>query len=344
MNGKIKKAASLIALLTGLLILPHFLKFHHQDLIIFLVINVLVVVSYRLVTLTGEWSLIHIIMMGVGAYTTALLTKHFDISFWISLPLAGGIAGIVAALLSFPLFRTSQFYFLIGSFAAGEAIRLSWIYFVKPFGGSSGLSNIPPPKLGNFEFIDPIPYYYLCLAVVTVCLIILYRIEKSRIGLTLHAVHWKAPLAESVGVNTWRYRSLAFIVGSLFVGIAGALKIHYLGTVTPHQFGIGVMVFVLIWVIVGGYNKFYGPILGVTVLTVLDESFRGFEEIRPAIYGAILIASIMFLPAGLESVPAKVRTWLGVGLPEDEEKLAFGVDGKRLEQERASLWWLFRKP
>lgn len=344
MNSRIKKAIGLIALLIGLSILPHFLKYHHQDLIIFLVINVLVVVSYRLVTLTGEWSLIHIVMMGVGAYSTALLTKHFDLSFWISLPLAGGIAGIAAALLSFPLFRTSQFYFLIGSFAAGEAIRLGWIYFVKPFGGSSGLSNIPPPKLGNFEFIDPIPYYYLCLAVVTVCLIVLYRIEKSRIGLTLHAVHWKAPLAESVGVNTWRYRSLAFIVGSLFVGIAGGLKIHYLGTVTPHQFGIGVMVFVLIWVIVGGYSKFYGPILGVAVLTVLDESFRGFEEIRPAIYGALLIASIMFLPAGLESVPVKVQTWLGIGLSKDEEKSAFGAGGKGLEQERTSLWWLFRKP
>ena len=344
MNGRIKKTIGPIALLIGLSILPHFLKFHHQDLMIFLVINVLVVVSYRLVALTGEWSLIHIIMMGVGAYATALLTKHFDFSFWLSLPLAGGIAGIVAALLSFPLFRTSQFYFLIGSFAAGEAIRLCWIYFVKPFGGSSGLSNIPPPKLGGFEFIDPIPYYYLCLAVVTVCLVVLYRIEKSRIGLTLHAVHWKAPLAESVGVNTWRYRSLAFITGSLFVGIAGGLKIHYLGTVTPHQFGIGAMVFVLIWVIVGGYGKFYGPILGVTVLTVLDESFRGFEEIRPAIYGAILISSIMFLPAGLESVPVKVRGWLDMGTPGDEEKLAFEADGTRPEQEKTSLWRLFRKP
>ncbi len=314
---------------------------------IFLVINVLVVVSYRLVTLTGEWSLIHIIMMGVGAYTSALLTKQFDISFWISMPLAGMVAAAIAALLCFPLFRTSQFYFLIGSFAAGEAIRLCWTYFVKPFGGSSGLSTIPGPEAPAFtsiDFLDPIPYYYLCLAVVTLCLFILYRIENSRVGLTLNAVHWKAPLAESVGVNTWRYRSLAFIIGSLFVGIAGALKVHYLGTVTPHQFGIGVMVFVLVWVIVGGYTTFYGPILGVVVLTILDESFRGFEDIRPAIYGAILIASIMFLPAGLESLPGKIMTWLGIGRSDEEEGLRYGADGKRLEQERTSLWYLFRKP
>jgi branched-chain amino acid transport system permease protein len=69
----------------------------------------------------------------------------------------------------------------------------------------------------------------------------------------------------------------------------------------------------LIWVIVGGYNKFYGPIIGVVVLTLFDESIRGFEEIRPAIYGAVLILSILFLPLGLESIPAKFRAWFGIG-------------------------------
>ena len=76
------------AVLAGLLILPHFLRFHHQDLLIFLTINVLAVCSYRLVTLTGEWSLIHAVMMGVGAYTVALLVKHFDLAIWFTLPLA----------------------------------------------------------------------------------------------------------------------------------------------------------------------------------------------------------------------------------------------------------------
>ena len=238
-----------------LVILPHFLKYHHQDFMIFLVVNVLVVVSYRLVTLTGEWSLIHAVMMGTGAYASALVTKHLGFSFWLGLPTAGITAAMIAALLCFPLFRMTQFYFLIGSFAAGEAIRLCWIHFIKPFGGTGGISGIPPPELMNIDFLEPIPYFYLVLTIVCLCLLILYRIEKSRIGLTLHAVHWKAPLAESVGVNTWNYRSLAFIIGSLFVGMAGALKVHYIGTVSPRQFDIGFMVFILIWVIVGGYRN-----------------------------------------------------------------------------------------
>ncbi|MBJ78220.1 MAG: branched-chain amino acid ABC transporter permease [Arenicellales bacterium] len=307
LRAKPKSLAGIGGLLLLLGILPYFLKYHHQDFLIFLIINVLVVVSYRLVTLTGEWSLIHAVMMGVGAYASAILTKSFDLSFWLALPLAGVVAGASAALLSYPLFRMTQFYFLIGSFAAGEAIRLCWIHFIYPFGGTSGISGIPPPELAGIDFLDPISYHYLVMAIVSICLITLYRIEKSHIGLILHAVHWKAPLAESVGVNTWRYRSLAFIIGSFFVGIAGTLKVHYLGTVTPNQFGIGFMVFILIWVIVGGYGKFYGAILGVVILSILDESFRRFDEIRPAIYGAILIASIMFLPSGLESIPTKFR-------------------------------------
>ena len=119
-------------------------------------------------------------------------------------------------------------------------------------------------------------------------------------------MHWKAPLAESVGVNTWRYRSLAFIIGSVFVGIAGALKVHYLGTVTPKQFDIGFMVFILIWVIVGGYKTFYGAMIGAVVLSVLDETFRSLEELRPALYGAILIAAILFMPNGMETLVAKL--------------------------------------
>lgn len=305
--NKFTHVAGTAALLIALVILPGHLKYHHQDFIIFLTINVLVVVSYRLMTLTGEWSLIHIVMMGVGAYTSALLSKNLGVSVWLSIPLAGVSAGAVAALLSFPLFRMTQFYFLIGSFAVGEAIRLAWVYFVYPFGGSSGINTIPSPELFSIDFMEPIPYFYLVLAVVTLCLLILHRIENSRIGLTLHAVHWKSPLAESVGVNAWKYRTLAFIIASVFVGIAGALKVHYLGNVTPHQFGVGTMVFVLIWVIVGGYNTFYGPILGAIVLSILDEAFRAFEAIRPAIYGVLLIAAIMFMPRGLESVPGWFR-------------------------------------
>ena len=315
----------LVALFVFLSVLPFTLKFHQQDFMIFLLINVLVVVSYRLVTLTGEWSLIHVVLMGVGGYTSALLAKMVGLSFWLTMPIAGIVTALIAFALSFPLFRMKGFYFLIGSFAAGEAIRLTWAYFTWPFGGPKGIKLIPSPEItlpgvGTIELFEPVPYYFLTLIVVSICLWVLYRLEHSRIGLTLHAVHWSDALAESVGVNTRRYRTLAFVVASFFVGLAGALFAHYLGTINPHQFGVGIMIFVLVWVIVGGTRTFAGPIIGVTVLSVLNEMFRGADELRPAIYGSILIASIMFLPDGLESLPDKVREFISRrrGVPQKE--------------------------
>lgn len=306
---------ALLALAIFMIALPFGLKLHQQDFMISLLVWILVVSSYRLMALTGEYSLVHVVLMGAGAYASALLAKQAGFSVWLAIPCGALVAAGLAAVLSFPLFRMSGFYFLIGSFAAGEAIRLSWTYFTVPFGGPKGIKLIPSPELtlpgiGPVAFYEPVPYYFLTLTVVGISLFILYRLEKSRIGLTMNAIHWRAPLAESVGVDTWRYRALAFVIASFFAGLAGALFCHYYGTANPSQFDVAAMVYVLIWVIVGGVSRFSGPIVGVVVLSVLNELFREAEQWRPLIYGCILIAVMLFLPDGLVSLPGKVRGWL----------------------------------
>ena len=302
------------ALIAALIALPHGLSFSQREIAVLLVINVLLVSSYRLMTLTGEWSLGHVVIMGVAAYASALFSKRLGVPVPVSMLLGAMTAGGVAALLSFPLFRMKGFYFLIGSFAAGEVIRLVWKYFTDPFGGPKGLKLIPGfPDIGPISFFEPLPYYYFCLIVVGISLYILYRIETSRIGLTFHAIHWQDKLAESVGVNTFSYRTLAFVLASTFAGLSGALYAHYIGTINPTRFDIEEMVFVLIWAIVGGTATFYGPVLGVVVLTVINEVILrslGFDTARPMIYGFILIASVLFLPNGLESLVPKVRAWI----------------------------------
>ncbi len=309
-------------LAAALIALPHFLSFSQKEIAVFLVINVLAVVSYRVLTLTGEWSLGHVVIMGVGAYGSALFTKSLGVPVPLAMLLGATTAAAVAFVLAFPLFRMKGFYFLIGSFAAGEVIRLLWKRFRDPFGGPKGIKLIPSfpdLELGpvTIDFFEPVAYYYLCLIVVSISILILYRIERSRIGLTFHAVHWQDNLAESVGVSTWRYRTLAFVIASFFAGLAGALLAHYIGTVNPNRFDVSEMVFVLIWAIVGGTATIYGPILGVVVLTVINEVVLrqlGFGQMRPLFYGAILIASILFLPQGLESLVAKARgAWAGRG-------------------------------
>lgn len=293
-----------------LIVLPHMLSFSQQEILVFLVINVLLVVSYRLLTLTGEWSLGHVVIMGVGAYTSALLTKRLGVYVPVSMIAGGLMAAVVAYILSFPLFRMKGFYFLIGSFAAAEIIRLLWKRFREPFGGAKGLKRIdgmPDFNIGSIsvDFFEPVVYYYFALTVVTFCLWILWRIERSLVGLTFHAVHWQDKLAQASGVNVRSYRTLAFVIASGFAGVSGALLAHYIGTINPNSFDVEMMVFVLTWAIVGGTATFYGPIIGCIVLTVLNEIVlreMGFEQMRPLIYGAIMILSILFLPDGLESL------------------------------------------
>ena len=307
--------AVLAGIYAVLVALPHLLSFSQKEVAVFLVINVLVVVSYRLLTLTGEWSLAHVVIMGVGAYASTLLAKRLGVPVPPAMLLGAGIAALTAYILSFPLLRMKAFYFLIGSFAAGEVIRLCWKRFREPFGGPKGLKlipSVPDIEIGGLQvmFFDPVHYYYLCLIIISISLLILYRLERSRIGLTFHAIHWQDKLAEAVGVDTRRYRTLAFVIASFFAGLAGALLAHYLGTVNPNQFDVEAMVYVLVWVIVGGTATLYGPILGVVVLTVINEIVLrelGLDQARPLIYGAILLGSILFLPDGLESLGPKVK-------------------------------------
>lgn len=304
------------ALLAVVLVaLPHLLSFSQQEILVLLVINVLLVCSYRLLTLTGEWSLAHAVIMGVGAYASALCAKELGLPVPISMVIGASTAGFLAFLLSFPLFRMKGFYFLIASFAAGEVIRLMWKWsdLTFLFGGPKGIKRIPPfPDVLTIDFYEPVNYYYLCLIVVAISLLILYRIERSRIGLTFHAIHWQDKLAESVGVDTFRYRMLAFVISAFFAGLSGALYAHYVGAVAPNRFDVEEMVYILIWAIVGGTATFYGPIIGVVALTILNEVILrslGVDEMRPMLYGAILIVSILFLPDGLESLVPKIKGW-----------------------------------
>ena len=310
-------------LLVILLAVPYFLSFSQREILVFLTINLLVVTSYRFLTLTGEWSLGHVVMMGVGAYSSALFAKELGIFVPVAVILGSAISALVALILSYPLFRMKGFYFLIGSFASGEIIRLLWKRFRDPFGGPKGIKRIDPmPDLDigilKLEFFEPTSYYYLCLIVLVVSLWIMWRIERSSVGLTFHAIHWQDRLASSSGINVRYWKTVAFVISSAFAGLAGALLAHYIGTVNPSSFDIGQMVFVLTWAIVGGTATLYGPILGCVILTVLNEIVLreiGLEQGRPLVYGLLLIATVLFLPKGLEDIVQrgliKIKTLMG---------------------------------
>jgi len=266
-----------LAVLTTIMIVPPLVVGeYYVDILIILLTNIILVASFRLISLTGDFSVAHVPLMGAGAYASALMGIHFGLPFWLSLPLAGLASAAISLVMCYPLLRMKAFAFFIGSFAAGEAMRLMWMRFRIPFGGHRGLAKIPPPEsipgLSFIDFGDATSYYRLTLGITLVCLGIIYWLEKSRIGDTLKAIHSQEDMAKSVGINVTRYRALALVIGSFFAGISGVLLVHRIGFVDPYQFSLSATLYLLIWVVVGGLTTFAGPIIGVATLTAVGES------------------------------------------------------------------------
>jgi len=316
MQGPKAKAVGLGALIAFLVAVPFFISTYNTHVAILLFINIILVSSFRLITTTGGWNLSHVPLMGLGAYISAILAKSYGLPFWVTLPMAG--LGVAAAglVFSLPLRRTKGLAFFIASFAAGEALRLSWTRLIVPFGGHRGVYLIPAPDfspipgLQSVDFVQPMPYYMLALSVMVVCLLIMYRVDTSRIGHTFKALYSEGSLAKSVGVDIPGYKTLAFVIGALFAGIAGGLLAHYMRAIDPSSFGFTATLYLLVWAIFGGTHSFAGPIVGVTVLTVLHTILEGAmsSEWIPLVYGIILIVTLVFLPGGIESLPERLRT------------------------------------
>jgi len=305
----------MVALICVLCVIPFFMREYHVQIAIRLFINLILTVSFYLIVTTGEWNLSHVVMMGVGAYSSALLTTDLNWPFWAAVPVAGLIAAGVGRGIHIPLVRMTGFGFFIGSYAAGEAIRLMWMRVINPFGGVRGLINIPPPELPTvaglpaIDFSQSIPYYFLALWTMLPCLFIMYRIDKSRLGWVFRAIHSDSLLTESVGVRVPRYRTIAFVIACFFAGIAGALLAHNIRAIDPYDFSLTEMVYLLIWAVVGGTATFWGPVIGVTTMTAAFEGSRPLVAWRPFLFGAILVSFLLFMPTGLEGVPARIRPY-----------------------------------
>lgn len=302
----------LIILFAIMALVPLGVGEYHLNIMMLILVYFIVVSGYRLLGTTGEISLSHVVIMGIGGYTSAILSRYpFSLPFWATAFIGAMFAVGFAYATAYPLFRMKGFYFVLGSFAMGEAVRLSWQRWTIPFGGTKGIPFLPSPSLMGFVFNTPLSYYYLTLGITAGCMVALYLINISRIGKAMVAIHSQDDLCESLGINVFHYKRLAYVTASFFAGIAGAVLAHYLGSVNPAQFSLTPMFFVLVWAIVGGMNTYWGPIIGVALLIPVQEVIRGrFVEYTPLFFGIILIATVFALPGGLESLPGRISGWL----------------------------------
>lgn len=301
------KITTLVVVIVCALLAPQIVRAYSVELLNIFLINVILVCSYRLIVTTGDWGLSHVVMMGVGGYAAALSAKHLGLPVYVTLPLAGATAGLVAAIISVPLLRTRGFGFFIASFAMAELLRLSWVKMENPFGGVRGIINVPMGSIFGHSLFHPVTYYYFALAVASFCVFVMFQFDRSRIGITWKALYADNDLAESTGINVQHYRRLAYVIGAVFAGVAGALLAHRLGAIDPKNFDLTTMIYLVIWVVVGGTGTFWGPILGLVVITFFFEWTRPLLEWRPLIFGGILIMFLVVLPDGLDGVIGKIR-------------------------------------
>lgn len=303
---------------------PKLVSEYRLELLTIFLINVILAQSYRLMTTTGDWTLCHYILMGVGAYTTGILAKKFGVPFYAAMPLAAVVTVGVSLLLAVPLTRTIGFAFFIASFALGEFIRHVWLKFQNPFGGARGVNGIPKLEIGEpgdwyfIDFWNSTNFYFFTLLFTLVALVILFRIDRSRLGNAWKSIYADSDLCESIGISVARYRVLIFCVAGFFAGIAGSLLAYQIGSIDPHNFEMVEMVYLIIWVVVGGVKTFWGPLIGVFSMSLVFELTRPLQEWRPLLFGLILIGFLVFLPGGLETLIPRIKSFFA-GQPGNKE-------------------------
>ena len=240
----------------------------------------------------------------IGAYTSALLNVRFGLPFWVCLPLAGIVAGLLSLLVAFPAIRVRGHYLALVTLGFSLIViqlinNLAWLT-----GGTEGISGIETPVLFGWDFAAPIKlgpialpgeasYYMLVLFVLVLAFVILSRITRSRWGRMWTAMRLDEVAAEAAGLNITHLKLVGFVTGSCLGGLAGSLYAHMVGYIDPSSFHTMDSILLLAVVAIGNW-RLPGVLAAALIFAVLPEKLRAFEEYRPLLFAlALLIIMIM---------------------------------------------------
>lgn len=282
---------------------------YYLSILVFMGLNSLIVMGLSLLMgYAGQISLGHAAFYGIGAYCTGVLTTHFGISIYLAF-LAGIILSILMAIIvGIPALRLKGHYLAVATLGIGEIVFIIFNEWMQFTGGPSGLSNIPNVHLGNFQFNNSFRYYYLVWGINLLALFFSLNIIHSRVGRALRSMHGSETAASAMGVNLSFLKIQVFVLSAVFASIAGSLYAHFVSFISPNNFGLMVSIMFLMMGVIGGIHNIWGALLGASLLTFLPEYLRVFNEYDILVYGAILLAILLFMPEGLlEGTPALIR-------------------------------------
>jgi branched-chain amino acid transport system permease protein len=254
----------------------------------------------------GQLSVGHAAFVGVGAYTTVMLSLHAGVSPWLGMFVGGAAAAALGAVVGFLGFRFGLrgFYFVLLTVAFAEIGRIVALN-TDAIGGALGLYITFTGNPRQFQFQDNRVYYYVALALMVGATALVATLERQRFGIYLTAIRQDENACEALGVNTFRYKMLAMVVSSFLTGIGGTFYAYYLFSLQPNSvFGIPLSVEIVIRPIVGGSGTVLGPILGSFILSPLAEVSRiyfaqgGWSGAHLIAYGVLLVLVVLFLPQG----------------------------------------------
>ncbi|MBW1700187.1 MAG: branched-chain amino acid ABC transporter permease [Deltaproteobacteria bacterium] len=254
----------------------------------------------------GQFSFGHAAFFGVGAFTSTLFQIHMGVNPWAGMFLAG-IAGLLLGMfIGFLTFRYGLRgpYFALAMLALAEMLRVlavEWMTLKYPLGIILPLKG---DSFWDFQFRSKVPYYYIILCMAILVLYLSRIIEDKRIGLYFKAIRENENAAETLGVNTFKYKMVAMAISSFLTAMGGTFYAQYYLTIDEEAaFGVAVSIEILLGPIIGGAGTVFGPILGATILECLSEGSRNllgaYSGVHLMLYGAILITVIIFLPKGI---------------------------------------------
>jgi branched-chain amino acid transport system permease protein len=263
---------------------------------------------------TGMLSLAQGVFFGLGAYASALLSMHFGTPFVFNLFAAGLIAALIALPLGIPALRlraTSFVMCTLGFVVIAQMVAKNWVGLTR---GDMGLSGIARPRIGIGDAaiaITQIPqYFYLILVVAVLAALAFVALIRSPAGRCMVAIRDNETLAESLGVPTWTYKLIVFMLSAAFAGLGGSLYAHYETVVSPLVFQMYYSNTILIIVLGGGVGRVSGAVIGSFLFVAVTEALRIAPELRMIIYGFVLLLLVFLFPQGVAPLVERATEWL----------------------------------
>lgn len=268
------------------------------DVITITLIYVIYSSSWNLLAYSGQASLGHAAFLGIGGFASALLYRYLGISPWFGMFLGSAFASGIGFLVGLTCVRLREWFLAMVTFGFAVIAQTITSALDRYIGGILGFH--PQRLLGSY-----IQFYYLILALTVASVFVIYLIMKSKIGLAFNAIRENEVEAKMMGVNTTKYKLLAFVISTFFAGLAGVLRSQQVGFLDVEVYSAANSFNPLIISIIGGLGSIEGPIIGSVTIRIIDELLYTVPIIKWIINGVFLITVVIFLPKGISSLLRK---------------------------------------